>query len=152
MEMVLFIGAQGAGKSRFYLDRFFATHVRVNLDMLKTRHRERLLLCACFEMKQRFVVDNTNPTRDERAAYIAQAREHGFAVQGYCFDAAYDELLSRNAQREGKARVSEVAIRATLKRLQRPAWAEGFEQLYTVRLRDGGCIVTDYESESEDAG
>ncbi|MBW8807724.1 AAA family ATPase [Lysobacter capsici] len=151
MEIVLFIGAQGAGKSRFYLDRFFATHLRVNLDMLKTRHRERLLLRACFEMKQRFVVDNTNPTCDERAAYIAQAREHGFAVRGYYFDVPYDELLSRNAQREGKARVSEVAIRATLKRLQPPAWAEGFEQLHTVRVRDGGCIVTDYESESEGA-
>jgi hypothetical protein len=44
MEMVLFIGIQAAGKSSFYLERFFRTHVRVNLDMLKTHYREDLLV------------------------------------------------------------------------------------------------------------
>jgi hypothetical protein len=62
MEMILLIGGQGAGKSTFYRERFFDTHVRVNLDMLKTRHRERLLVEACLRMKQKFVMDNTNPT------------------------------------------------------------------------------------------
>ena len=41
MEAVILIGIQGAGKSTFYKDRFFNTHVRINLDMLKTRHREK---------------------------------------------------------------------------------------------------------------
>ena len=40
MEMVLFVGIQATGKSSFYLERFFRTHVRINLDMLKTHHRE----------------------------------------------------------------------------------------------------------------
>ena len=44
MEMVLFIGIQATGKSSFYLERFFRTHVRINGDMLKTRHREELLI------------------------------------------------------------------------------------------------------------
>ncbi|MGH9944115.1 MAG: hypothetical protein ACRD9R_17360 [Pyrinomonadaceae bacterium] len=30
-------------KSYFYLARFDRAHVRVNLDMLRTRHREQLL-------------------------------------------------------------------------------------------------------------
>ena len=50
MEAVIFSGLQGAGKSSFYLARFFTTHVRINLDMLKTRRRERMLLDACHQV------------------------------------------------------------------------------------------------------
>lgn len=39
MEAVIFIGIQGAGQSSFYKERFFQTHVRSNLDMLRTRRR-----------------------------------------------------------------------------------------------------------------
>jgi predicted kinase len=46
MEAVIFVGIQGTGKSTFYKERFFDTHVRINLDMLKTRHREKLLVQA----------------------------------------------------------------------------------------------------------
>ena len=41
VEAVIFVGLQGSGKSTFYRERFFDTHVRLSLDMLKTRHRER---------------------------------------------------------------------------------------------------------------
>jgi len=40
VEAVIFMGLQGAGKSTFYRERFFATHLRISLDMLKTRHRD----------------------------------------------------------------------------------------------------------------
>ena len=70
MEAVIFVGVQGSGKTTLYLERFFTTHVRLSLDMLRTRNRERLLLDACIEAKQPFVIDNTNPTVEERARYI----------------------------------------------------------------------------------
>jgi predicted kinase len=57
MEAVIFIGIQGSGKSSFYRQHFFNTHIRINLDMLKTRHREKIFVRACLEAKQRFVVD-----------------------------------------------------------------------------------------------
>lgn len=60
MEAVILIGVQGSGKTTFYLRRFFETHVRFSLDMLRTRRRERILLMACVEAKQPFVIDNTN--------------------------------------------------------------------------------------------
>ena len=63
MEAVILIGIQGSGKSTFYRERFFDTHVRISLDLLRTRHREALLLRACLEGKQRFVVDKMS-TRD----------------------------------------------------------------------------------------
>ena len=77
MEAVIFVGLQGAGKSTFYRERFFATHLRINLDMLKTRHREGRFLQACIETRQPFVVDNTNPTRAERQVYIEAAKQAG---------------------------------------------------------------------------
>jgi hypothetical protein len=82
MEAVIFTGIQAVGKSLFYKERFFTTHVRINLDMLKTRHREKLLLKACLEMKQPFVVDNTNPTIDNRKRYIGPAKQAGFQIVG----------------------------------------------------------------------
>jgi hypothetical protein len=35
MEMILFMGTQATGKLRFYQQRFYRTHVRINLDMLQ---------------------------------------------------------------------------------------------------------------------
>jgi len=37
--MILLMGIQAAGKSEFCKRRFYRTHIRLNLDMLKTRHR-----------------------------------------------------------------------------------------------------------------
>ena len=50
MEAILFVGIQGAGKSSFFRERFFDTHVRINLDMLRSRRREEILLNACCEV------------------------------------------------------------------------------------------------------
>ena len=79
-EAVIFTGVQAAGKSTFYRERFFETHVRINMDMLRTRRRERLLLDACLAGRQPFVVDNTNVLAAERARYIEPARAAGFIV------------------------------------------------------------------------
>ncbi|HZC19556.1 MAG TPA: hypothetical protein VE225_07575, partial [Rubrobacteraceae bacterium] len=69
MEAVVFVGIQASGKTSFYRERFFDTHLRINLDMLKTRRREQIFLRACIEAGQPFVVDNTNPSARERARY-----------------------------------------------------------------------------------
>jgi len=83
MQAVLFCGIQATGKSTFFRERFFRTHVRISMDMLRTRYRENLLTRALLEAKQPFVVDNTNPSVEERAAYIALARAAKFQVVGY---------------------------------------------------------------------
>ena len=143
MEAVIFIGLQAAGKSSFYKERFFDTHVRINLDMLKTRHREILLLRACLTMQQRFVVDNTNPTLAERARYISPARSAGFRIIGYYFQSKVQDCLARNERREPWARVPAKAIAGTYTKLQLPSLAEGFDALHYVRTDDGGRFLVE---------
>ena len=105
MEAVVFCGIQASGKTTFYLQGFFQSHVRLNLDMLKTRHRERVLLNACLETGQRFVVDNTNPTASERRRYVEPAMAAGFRVVGYFFATPPREAIARNERRPERERV-----------------------------------------------
>lgn len=135
--MLLFIGIQASGKSTFYRQRFFDTHVGISLDLLKTRHREVLFMHACLSTQQRFVVDNTNPAREDRARYIEAARKARFRIIGYFFEPDPAASEKRNAQRDGRHAVPPAGLFGTLKRLQRPVPDEGFDELYLVHAVDG---------------
>lgn len=137
MEAVVFIGLQGAGKSTFYAERFFATHLRLNLDMLGTRHRERRLLQVCVETGLRFVVDNTNPTRAERQVYIQAARDAGFRVVGYYFRSRVEDCVRRNERRPAAQQVPLRGILGTAGRMEHPSPDEGFDELHHVRIDEG---------------
>ena len=143
MEAVIFVGIQASGKSSFYRERFFATHVRISLDLLRTRHRERSLLAWCIDHQQPFVVDNTNPTVVERAVYIAPAKAAGFRVNGYYLESNVPASIRRNDTRSGAARVPEAAIGGTKRRLELPSPAEGFAILHFVRLDGEGRFVVE---------
>jgi predicted kinase len=143
VEAVILIGLQGAGKSSFYRERFFATHLRINLDMLKTRHRERRFLQVCIETRQPFVVDNTNLTRAERQVYIAAAKEAGFRVIGYYFDSKIEACKRRNQQRPVKERVPLPGILRAAGRMQIPNRDEGFDDLYFVRIDQSNQFVSE---------
>jgi predicted kinase len=138
MDAVIFVGIQAAGKSSFYRERFFNTHLRINLDMLKTRHRERVLLRACIDLKQPFVIDNTNPTAEEWARYIAPAKAAGFRIVGYYFQSIVPDCLARNDRRDPREQVPGKAIGGTARRLQLPSLAEGFDALHYVRIAKDG--------------
>ena len=146
MEAVLFVGIQGAGKSTFFKERFFNTHVRINLDMLKTRYRENVLLSACLLARQPFVVDNTNVLAKERARFIEPAREAGFRVVGYFFPPDLKGSIGRNSKR--KAAIPVQGVVGTYKRLEPPSRGEGFDVLYRVRLTPGNeYVIEEHEEE-----
>ena len=142
-EAVIFVGVQGAGKSTFYRERFFDTHVRINLDMLRTRRREQLLLTACLEAGQSFVVDNTNPTAADRARYVGPARERGFQVVAYFFDVDLRDAMRRNKGRNSAQRIPVPAVAGTFRKLQPPTLEEGFHRIFAVRVaEDNQFVVT----------
>ena len=143
MEAVIFIGIQGTGKSTFYKERFFDTHIRINLDMLRTLHREKVILEACLEAKQKFVVDKINVTREQRARYIERAKNYGFRVIGYYFNSSLKNALERNSRREGNARIPDKGLLAALKRLEIPNLDEGFDELFYVWINVQSTFVVE---------
>lgn len=143
MQAVIFIGAQASGKSTFFKERFYDTHVRINLDMLKTRPRERILVEACLQAKQSFVVDNTNPTSEDRKRYILPAKAASFDVIGYYFASTLSSALQRNQHRMGKQRIPEVGLQRFYSQLQVPALEEGFDKLYYVTIDPEGLFTVE---------
>lgn len=141
MEAVIFTGVPSSGKSSFFKQRFFHSHLRINLDLLKTRYRERCLLQFCLQTEQRFVIDNTNPTQAERAVYIEAAKNQRFKIVGYYFQSIVADCLRRNAQRVELERVPDAAILSIAKKLEVPNLAEGFDQLFYVRLDEAGFVI-----------
>ncbi|MEL6458622.1 MAG: AAA family ATPase [Cyanobacteria bacterium J06636_27] len=148
MQAIIFIGIQGAGKSTFYKEYFIDTHIRINLDMLKTRHREKLIFQACLSAKQRLVIDNTNPTVEDRKRYIITAKSQGFEVLGYYFDSELKDCKQRNNQRSGKKVIPLVGILSTYKKLVLPSYNEGFDAIYSVKTNsDYSFIVEEWKRE-----
>jgi predicted kinase len=135
---VVFIGIQASGKTTFYLHNFFETHVRISMDMLRTRERERMLLAACLAARQPFVVDNTNVLASERALYIPAAKHAGFRVTGYVFETPLRAALARNAKRADKKPIPVPGVIGKHKRLEPPTLAEGFDEFFTVELTPAG--------------
>lgn len=144
MEAVILIGAPGSGKSSYCRERLFHTHVRISLDLVRTRFREGCLIDVCLATSQKFVVDNTNPTVRERSGYIAAAKAKGFNIAGIYFRSKTEECLRRNADRRGHQRVPDVAILSFAKKLELPRFDEGFDELVYVRLTENGFLAEDW--------
>ena len=145
-ELIILVGLQASGKSAFYRERFAATHALVSKDLMprSARDKDRRQMAeleALLKSGASAVVDNTNPRAADRAPLVALARRHGARVVGYFFPPDVQLSLKRNAGREGRARVPNVAIFTAAKRMERPSPAEGFDELYEVRLSDAGFEV-----------
>ncbi|HEX5422907.1 MAG TPA: AAA family ATPase [Candidatus Acidoferrales bacterium] len=146
MEAVIFVGIQGSGKTSFYRERFFNSHVRISLDMLRTRRREQILFRACLAAGQSFVIDNTNPLPIDRARYVSEARQAGFRVVTYYFETSLGDAMRRNNQRLGKEKIPPMALAATLRKLQAPSLQEGFDAVYVVTMGDGRFDIKEIET------
>ena len=147
MEGIIFIGIQGSGKSTFFQQYFAKTHIRLNMDMLKTRHRESILIKACIEAKQPFVIDNTNPTRSDRKKYIDILLAKNFSVKGYFFQSRIQDCLKRNQKRSKEEMIPDIGIKGTHSKLELPSYQEGFTDLYFVSLKNNEFIVQDWNDE-----
>jgi predicted kinase len=147
MEMIIFIGIQASGKSSFYKDNFFNTHLRISNDLLKTKNRENKLLDYCKNTEMPLVIDNTNVTKDARKKYIQFAQEINIPVIGYYFKTDVERSIKWNSERKGKECIPKVGILDAYKRLEKPSIDEGFDKLYYVDIIDNNFIINEWENE-----
>jgi predicted kinase len=138
LELVILIGLQASGKSTFYRTRFAATHAHVSKDTFRQARnrdqRQQSLIESALGGGRSVVVDNTNPSAAVRAPLIQLGQAFGATIVGYYFEPSVRASLERNRRRTGVERVPDVAIYTTMKKLERPAYTEGFDRLFAVRL------------------
>lgn len=136
LELVIFTGLPGSGKSTYFREHFAATHVHVSKDLMPNARgredRQRMQIESALAAGRSVVVDNTNPSRDARATLIAIGKRFGARIIAYYFDVDIRACIMRNRSREGRARVPDVAIFATRKKLHVPELDEGFDELHVI--------------------
>ena len=136
MQLIVFIGLQGSGKTTYYQRHFAATHVHVSKDLMKNVRnrdlRQSQMIEEALAAGKPVVVDNTNPTPVVRAPIIELGRKRGARVIAYQFEVPVKVAVARNRTREGKARVPDVAIYVTAKKLVPPKFEEGFDEIHVV--------------------
>ena len=136
VELIIFVGMQGAGKSTHYAAHFTATHLHVSKDLMKNvRDRDatqRRMIEDALAAGRSVVVDNTNPTSIVRAPLIELGRRHGARVIACYFETAAKEAVARNRLREGKARVPDVVIYVTARKIIPPTLDEGFDEVRVI--------------------
>lgn len=145
MELILFIGIPGSGKSTFYVNNFLNSHVRISLDLLNTRFKESKYFELGLELQQKMVIDNTNVTTTERKKYIEQAKRRKYTVTGYYFESRVRECIARNEARLEK--INKIGILAKYKYLQMPSYEEGFDNLHYVSIESGVFKIRDWDYE-----
>jgi len=136
LELVIFVGMQAAGKSTWYATHLAATHVHVSKDLMKNVRdrdaRQRRMIEDALGAGRSVAVDNTNPTPAVRAPLMEIGRRHGARVIAYYFQTAAKEAVVRNRLREGKARVPDVVIYVTARKIVPPTLEEGFDEVRLI--------------------
>ena len=144
-ELVVFVGLQASGKSTFFRQRFGGTHAHVSKDLM-SRHARNKQDRQLSELERVLatggsaVVDNTNPRIADRAPLIELARKHAARTAAYFFAPQVGDSIRRNDARE--PRVPKVAIFTTMKKLQAPDYAEGFDEIHDVRIAEDGSFIS----------
>jgi len=135
-ELIILVGLPGSGKSTYFRAHFAATHVHVSKDLMPNARRrddrQELEIASALAAGKSVVVDNTNPSREVRAPLVAIGRRHGARIVAIYFETDVRTAIMRNRQREGRARVPDVAIFTTKKKLIAPSLEEGFDEVRVV--------------------
>ena len=135
-ELIIFVGLQASGKSTYYQANFAATHVHVSKDLMKAPRnkdaRQLEMIEEALSQGRSVVVDNTNPTPAARAPLIAAGKRHRARVLAYYFETTVKDAVARNRRREGKARVPDVALFVSAKKMVPPGIEEGFDEVRVI--------------------
>ncbi|MFF5532967.1 AAA family ATPase [Streptomyces cinerochromogenes] len=142
-DLVVLVGLQAAGKSTFYAQVLADRYELVSKDLFprgarNKQVRQMRLVAEHLSAGRAVAVDNTNPSPQEWGPLVEAAHAHGATATAYWFPPDVAGSLRRNAAREGRDRVPDVGVLATLKRLRRPSEADGFDAVHEVRFDGRG--------------
>ncbi|MGQ5635920.1 MULTISPECIES: AAA family ATPase [unclassified Streptomyces] len=143
VDLVVLVGLQASGKSTFYERCLSDRYALVSKDRFPrgARHRQQRqmrLVAEHLAAGRPVAVDNTNPSPEEWRPLVEAAHAHGATATAYWFPPDVTGSLRRNAAREGRERVPDVGVLATLKRLREPTAADGFDAVREVRFDGRG--------------
>jgi len=78
----------------------FPSYVRVNRDTLKTKEKCLKVAEESLQNKKSCVIDNTNPTAQDRSLYINLAKSYSVPVRCFFFEIAKDFAFHLDGMRE----------------------------------------------------
>lgn len=141
--MAVLVGLQASGKSTFYAQRLSSRYELVSKDLFprsarSKQQRQMRLVAEHLAAGRPVALDNTNPSPQEWGPLLKLAHAHGATVTAYWFPPDLAGSLRRNAAREGRDRVPDVGVLATLKQLRKPSPADGFDVVREVRFDGRG--------------
>ncbi|MEV8593443.1 AAA family ATPase [Streptomyces sp. NPDC052013] len=142
-DVAVLVGLQASGKSTFYEQTLLGRYELVSKDLFprsarRRQERQMRLVEDALAAGRSVAVDNTNPSPAEWTPLITAAHAHRATVTAYWFPPDLRGSLVRNAVRPGRARVPDVGVHATAKRLRRPSRADGFDAVVEVSFDDRG--------------
>lgn len=137
MELVVFVGLPGSGKTTYYSRHLAQTHLHISKDMMKSVRkkdvRQQQQILEAFRQGKSVVIDNTNVTPEIRAPLVELARSHGARAIAYYFDTPVADAVAWNRQREGRGKVPDVAIYVMRAKLKPPTPEEGFDEIHVIK-------------------
>jgi len=116
----------------------------------RKERRQRELVKQALRAGQSIVVDNTNPSAEDRRLLTAIGHAFGARIIGYYFEPDFELCVARNATRSGRDVVPYVGLVDVARRLRAPGPDEGFDELWTVRTTDGRFDVSPLPSVGRD--
>ncbi|MFG2359318.1 AAA family ATPase [Streptomyces sp. NPDC048521] len=143
VDVAVLVGLQASGKSTFYARCLSGRYAWVSKDLFprgsrNKQRRQMRLVEEHLAAGRPVAVDNTNPSPQEWDPLVELAHRHGATVTAYWFPPDVAGSLRRNAARQGRERVPDVGVLATLKRLRKPSPSDGFDEVREVRFDGRG--------------
>jgi len=137
-ELVILVGFPASGKSTFakrYLES--KGYVVVNRDTLKTQEKCEKTVHEALKAKKSVAVDNTNPSKEARQAYVKIAKTYNTPVRCFQFDVTIEAAKHMNFYRQlitnGKhRRVPDVGYNVFKSRYVAPDKSEGFKDIIKI--------------------
>ncbi len=138
-EMLIIVGPPGSSKTTFCERTLIPLgYVWVNNDTLKSKEKCLKVAREGIQAGKSVVIDNTNPTAEARAPYIALAKGSGIPVRALVFEAAVNKDLAWHLHAvrvsAGGRSVPSVAFHSFWSKYEQPEEKEGFQAVLTINL------------------